>query len=44
MARQSASEAVTPIPSRGSTPLEIFPQLWAPQNLALQLVKVLNIV
>lgn len=28
--------------ARGFTPLEIFPLLWAPQNPALQLVKVLD--
>ncbi|MDH4061575.1 MAG: GNAT family N-acetyltransferase [Aquincola sp.] len=28
--------------ARGFTPLEIFPTLWAPQNPALQLVKVLG--
>jgi len=27
--------------ARGFTPLEVFPTLWAPQNPALQLVKVL---
>ena len=28
--------------ARGFTPLEVFPALWAPQNPALQLIKVLN--
>jgi GNAT superfamily N-acetyltransferase len=28
--------------AKGFTPLEVFPTLWAPQNPALQLVKVLN--
>jgi hypothetical protein len=28
--------------AKGLTPLEIFPLLWAPQNPALQLVKVLH--
>jgi GNAT superfamily N-acetyltransferase len=28
--------------AKGFTPLELFPTLWAPQNPALQLVKVLN--
>ena len=28
--------------ARGFTPLEIFPTLWAPQNPALQLIKVLH--
>ena len=29
--------------AKGFTPLEVFPTLWAPQNPALQLVKVLNV-
>jgi GNAT superfamily N-acetyltransferase len=28
--------------ARGFTPLEVFPTLWAPQNPALQLIKVLH--
>lgn len=30
--------------AKGFTPLEVFPLLWAAQNPALQLVKVLNSV
>ena len=29
--------------AKGFTPMEIFPTLWAPQNPALQLLKVLNV-
>jgi GNAT superfamily N-acetyltransferase len=29
--------------AKGFTPMEIFPTLWAPQNPALQLIKVLNV-